>query len=97
MKKEEMYDVIGKIDDKYIIDARSNITKKKNSWIKWGAMAACLCLAFVGAFMLQNSLGLQNKEPHLENPTTANIFEPKNNFINAKESPTGDKLPNKFI
>ena len=72
MKKEEMYDVIGKIDDKYIIDARSNITKKKNSWIKWGAMAACLCLAFVGAFMLQNSLGLQNKEPHLENPTTAN-------------------------
>lgn len=72
MKKEEMYDAIGKIDDQYIIDARSNITKKKNSWIKWGAMAACLCLAFVGTFMLQNSLGLQNKEPHLENPTTAN-------------------------
>ena len=27
-------------------------TKKKNSWMKWGAMAACLCLVVVGALKL---------------------------------------------
>ena len=26
-------------------------TKKKNAWMKWGAMAACLCLVVIGAFI----------------------------------------------
>ncbi len=29
-------------------------TKKKNSWMKWGAIAVCLCLVVVGAFVFQN-------------------------------------------
>ena len=49
MKNEKLLNVIGKIDDDLISGAVSNTkTKKKTAWLKWGAMAACLCLVAVG-------------------------------------------------
>lgn len=41
-------------------------TKKKNSWMKWGAMAACLCLVVLVAmpFMQQNSEPATDIEPY---------------------------------
>lgn len=53
MKKEEFYEIIGDINENYINDAHK--TKKKKSsfvWVKWGAMAACLCLMIVAAFII---------------------------------------------
>ena len=53
MKKEKLYEVLGEIDDNYINDA--HLTTKKKSrpvWIKWGAMAACLCLVLVGGILI---------------------------------------------
>ena len=42
---------MGYIDDDLVTGAvEYKRTKKKNSWVKWGAMAACLCLVVVGAF-----------------------------------------------
>jgi len=36
---------LGEIGDKYVSEAISyTFSKKKNGWMKWGAMAACLCL-----------------------------------------------------
>jgi hypothetical protein len=49
MKKEKLYEVIGEIDDNYINDAHMTVKKKSRSvWVKWGAMAACLCLIVAG-------------------------------------------------
>lgn len=53
--KNKIIDSIGKIDDDMIenIDAlRQNQKKrstKKTTWVKWGAIAACLCLVVAGA------------------------------------------------
>ena len=48
-------------------------TKKKNSWLKWGAMAACLCLVVSIAFPFVFDRG-QSSEP-LPGGVTAEVIE----------------------
>ena len=50
MSIPKMANAMGYIDDDLVTGAiEYKRTKKKNSWMKWGAMAACLCLV-VGLF-----------------------------------------------
>ena len=45
MKKEKLLHAIGKIDDDMIYNAvHDTKAKKKHTLVKWGAVAACLCL-----------------------------------------------------
>ncbi len=50
MKNEKLLDAFGQIDEEFVEEADPEKRKKakkksnKNTWIKWGAMAACLCL-----------------------------------------------------
>ena len=54
MKNEELYEVIGEIDEKYIKDAHSTVKMKSYLvWIKRGAVAACLCLAIGLAILIK--------------------------------------------
>lgn len=58
MKNEKLLNVIGKIDDDLIFGAFNDTkAKKKNAWPKWGAIAACLCLAVAGVAIWSNSPG----------------------------------------
>lgn len=58
MKNEKLLNVIGKIDDDLIFGAfHDTKAKKKNAWSKWGAIAACLCLAVAGVAIWSNSPG----------------------------------------
>lgn len=73
MKKEQLYEVIGDINENYINDAHKTIKKKSRPvWVKWGAMVACLCLVVVGAVVFQR---LQNDfiEPNPQLSTNPNI------------------------
>lgn len=65
MKKEQLYEAIGDINENYINDAHMTAKKKSHSvWVKWVAMAACLCLVVVGAFSLMpNSNHSTHKAP----------------------------------
>ena len=61
MKEKEtskLYNSITNVNNQFIEEAQAKTKKKKNGWLKYGAMAACLCLAVVGAivFLQQNSL-----------------------------------------
>lgn len=50
MKEKEtskLYNSITNVDNQFIEEAQTK-TKKKNGWLKWAAMAACLCLMVVG-------------------------------------------------
>ena len=55
------------IDDDLISGAieYENKRSKKSNWLKWGAMAACLCLIVVGAFVAPGLIGEQNMEQPL--------------------------------
>ena len=60
------------IDDELVSGAvEYRRTKKKNSWIKWGAMAACLCLV-VGAGIKFS----QNGDSTVPNPTPVQVVNP---------------------
>lgn len=56
MKKEELFEVLGDIDEAHIRVARAVETRiRKPIWIKWTALAACLCLAVgLGALTLSH-------------------------------------------
>ena len=50
MKEKEtskLYNSITNVNNQFIEEAQTK-TKKKNGWLKWAAMAACLCLMVVG-------------------------------------------------
>ena len=52
MKNENILDAIGMINDEAVRDAKAYKRPKSRSWLKWGAVAACLCLVvFVGIRM----------------------------------------------
>ena len=44
MKSHELLDVIGEAQDSYLLDAKASKKKTAPVWVKWAAMAACLCL-----------------------------------------------------
>lgn len=57
MTNEKLYEVLGDINEKYISEARAYHKAKKPGWVKWGAMAACLCLIVAGTFTLPHFIG----------------------------------------
>lgn len=59
MNSKDLYTAIGKVDDDIL--EQSEATKKKTGWLKWGAMAACLCLV-AGAFLWPKGHQVEVKE-----------------------------------
>ncbi len=56
MNAEQFSGALGKVNDKYIMEAVTYERKKKSGWLKWGALAACLSLVVIHlAFPLWNS------------------------------------------
>lgn len=49
MNATQFSSALGKVNDKYIIEAVTCERKKKSSWLKLGALAACLCLVIIGS------------------------------------------------
>ncbi len=55
MNKEQIFNAIGDIDEQYIHEAQVAIKKKTRPvWVKWGAVAASVCLACVGGVIAYN-------------------------------------------
>ena len=57
MTNEKLYEILGDINEKHINEAKAYHKAKKPGWVKWGAMAACLCLIAAGAFTLPHFIG----------------------------------------
>ena len=56
MNRDNLIDSIGKIDDDMVqkLEVLRMEKKKKSSWLKWSAMADCLCLVVAGAYLTHN-------------------------------------------
>ena len=54
MKSNRLQDAIGEIRDDFIADADTKTARKNNKIVRWGAMAACLCLAIIGVLSLND-------------------------------------------
>lgn len=66
MKKEDLFTLLGEVDEQNVAEAaNADPHPKKSSWFKWGAMAACLCLVIAGVCLTQNGVSIQ-KEPGIK-------------------------------
>ena len=54
MKSERILEAVGGINEEAVRDAKAYKKVKPKGWVKWGAMAACLCLVFGMAMYIQN-------------------------------------------
>lgn len=55
MKNKRLLNLIGDVDDKFIEEAASATQTPRHGWVKWAALAACLCLILVGAFTIEKA------------------------------------------
>lgn len=58
MKNENILDAIGMINETAVQDAKAYQKPRSRSWMKWGAMAACLCLIVMGGIFAALNGGL---------------------------------------
>jgi hypothetical protein len=66
MTNEKLYEVLGDINEKHIGEAhRTKAKSKKHAWVKWGVIAACLCLVVLVCAVHRISPGDSSK-PVLE-------------------------------
>ena len=70
MKKEELYEALGQIDEAYISDAgrppkkTATTRHSRSAFMKWGSLAACFCLIAATVFTLHRiDLGPKKDEP----------------------------------
>lgn len=77
MRGNELLDKMELIDPAYIEAAGTMPKKRKNSWVKWGAMAACFCLVVSLAVpaMAASSPAFYNMLYEIS-PGTAQFFKP---------------------
>lgn len=71
MKKENLFRVIGDVDEQKVAVAGMAMTTKKTTpiWLKWGALAACVCLV-ISVFTISN---LFNNGTEISELETENI------------------------
>ena len=50
MKSEQLFELLGEMDEKYVEAAWKGKRRNPTHWIRWGAVAACLCLVCAGVF-----------------------------------------------
>ena len=93
MNAKEFSEAINEVDDKYYEEA-ANYQYKKPLWLKWGAMAACLCVlislgAIISLVLNQNKPQLLTTEGHLE-ILSVELTEWENNGFKAVVVDTGN-------
>lgn len=55
MRKEQLYEMMEGIDEKYIHDAHNNVKKTSHlTRTRWVVLVACLCVLVVGGFVVSN-------------------------------------------
>lgn len=74
MRGNELLDKMELIDPAYIEAADAKLKKKKNVWIKWGAMAACLCLVIGGYIHFRGILEQSHSVLHWSEGWNASDF-----------------------
>ena len=90
MKDKDALRTLGYIDQKHIVEAEAYRGKANNvSWMRWGAIAACLCICIVGALNIYPSVKISSAKNTLTADTAEEFatesFAPE---TMAEESPT---------
>lgn len=98
MRGNDFLNKMENVDPAYIEAAEISSKKKKNIWIKWGAIAACLCLALIAITTISPSMpGSINPAPSVgvEDPALPEVVVDQNKTDSDKqEIPPTDTIWN---
>lgn len=101
MRKEELFNIIGEVNEQKVSAAGMAMTAKKKSrpvWLKWGAMAACLCL--VVGLAIPMVFHQTTETPHDtmdSNDGPASLTVNGVNYLISSHPSVFDELPDGFI
>ena len=82
MKNEKLLRAIGEIDDELIANAAQKPINNSNHWIKWGALAACLCILFWGFSIYQLRKPMNNP---IDSPAADSTSEAVSCYLNGND------------
>ena len=83
MKKEDLFDTLGDINNQYIKEAHMNNKRKNNfAWVKWGTIAACFALLVLCIPMVTRLSPVEDTNT----PTVEDLQNNKEESVNIQES-----------
>ena len=86
MRGNDFLDKMELIEPAYVEAAEAEPKKKKNIWIKWGAVAACLCFVIMGTIIWQQFAPTYNEGPESTIPENGVTIPQMNVSLSANEA-----------
>lgn len=91
MNRKDLYQSCINIDDD-ILERSENAGKRKiSAWVKWGVIAACLCIVFVSAYMVQDLW--KKPEPIISEPGITDTIVLSPDGTNQQEDESVEQVP----
>lgn len=101
MKERRLLNALGKVDKEYIEEASLVQQTKRPNWLKWGAIAACLCLLVVGGINMAGLVswrsGCSGQMEHSITITNGDMYFSRNDdgiYLYHESSNTKEKIAN---
>ena len=98
MKKEDLFEAFGDVDNNYVKEAHMKNSRKNSfSWAKWGKIAACLVLLVLCVPLATRLLKVTDSEipvvetPQIENVNEVEALQNSEESISVKETSTADQ------
>lgn len=97
MNRDDLIDAIGKIDDDMVetVYALRTAKKEKHHWMKWGTLAACICLVLISlpAFLQHSD---SPDKGHIDESISPHIVLDNRTFLASPHLNDSELLPNGF-
>ena len=98
MNAKKFSDAMSEFDTKYVDEALNYKKKaKKLIWVKWGAIAACLCLVIIGSFVMPNILDGNHDNPNVMPATYPYVMVNDVIYLIDPEGYATSELPDEYL
>ena len=98
MNTKKFSDAMSELDTKYIDEALNYKKKvKKPVWVKWGAVAACLCLVIIGSFLVPHIVENDHDNPNVNPVAYPYVMVNDVIYLIDPEGYATSELPNEYV
>ncbi|MBQ2900779.1 MAG: hypothetical protein IJE49_02955 [Agathobacter sp.] len=80
MTNEKLYEAIGDVKEQHILEAKQPKEKKPYAWIKWAALAACLCFVISISTMFIQIFNVSSPSPGITDLSSDILQEHREDF-----------------
>lgn len=95
MNTKKFSEAMSKVDDKYYVEAANYQPERKRA--KWSAIAACLCLAIIGSFVVPNMLNGNHDNPNVTPAAYPYVMVDGGIYLIDPEGYAASELPDEYL